>query len=757
MLLRKLFRTMGRYKAQFISMIIMIALGVGVFFGFNMEWYTLEKNTGAAYSATGYSDYRLVSEKGFSQEDLDAILAGEGVTDAARFLSVNASVKGDSDVLALTANTNMSVSGVMLIDGAPYDAESADGMWLSDRYAEKNGVKVGDRLTLVYKNIELEGVVRGLVKASEYIICLPDAAQVMPDYNTYGFVYITPAALKNALGAEFYTQINVISPLDKAEFTALSESALGRTVQVLGREDVVTWSEVQGEINEGVTMGSILPVLFLAIAVLTMVTTMHRVAASEKTQIGTLKALGFKDRRIVLHYASFALVIGLFGTAFGIGVGYLLAWYIMNPDGAMATYIDMPDWTLRIPPVCWAVLVGINAFLLLIGFASVKSMLKGTAADALRPYVPKQTKHLLIERTRFFKRLGFGARWNLRDSLRHKSRTFMTLFGIVGCMVLLVGALGMNDTIDSFVDSFYEQAINYETRINLDAENTSKEQAYAIAERYSGDVAAQTGVRLGDETVMLEVYDITHDKVRFNDGDMKLIALSDSGAYVCARIADEYGVAEGGSLTFSLYGGNESFTVPVAGVVRTMSKSVVMTAACADRLGVGYSISAVFTDETEIAPDEHIIGTQSKRSIMDSFDTFMELMVTMVALLVLAAVVLGVVVLYNLGVMSYTERYREMATLKVVGFKDKQIGRLLIGQNVWLTVVGVLIGLPAGAGVLQYLLTALASEYEMKLVIGVPTVLVSTALTFGVSLIVGLMISRKNKRIDMVAALKTEE
>ena len=135
----------------------------------------------------------------------------------------------------------------------------------------------------------------------------------------------------------------------------------------------------------------------------------------------------------------------------------------------------------------------------------------------------------------------------------------------------------------------------------------------------------------------------------------------------------------------------------------------------------------------------------------------MDLMNKMIWLLVIAAVILGIVVLYNLGIMSYTERYREMATLKVVGFRDSRIGRLLIIQNMWLTVIGILIGIPAGVGVLQYLLTALASEYELKLVLGPATWLVSVLLTFGVSLAVGLMISRKNRTIDMVAALKTEE
>lgn len=121
------------------------------------------------------------------------------------------------------------------------------------------------------------------------------------------------------------------------------------------------------------------------------------------------------------------------------------------------------------------------------------------------------------------------------------------------------------------------------------------------------------------------------------------------------------------------------------------------------------------------------------------------------------AILLGVVVLYNLGIMSYTERYREMATLKVVGFKDKKIGRFLIDQNMWLSLIGVVIGIPLGILTLDYLLKALAGEYEMSLTVSAVTYIISVMLTFGMSLLVSLMVARKNKKIDMVEALKGAE
>lgn len=197
MLFRKLWRTMGLYKAQFISMIIMIALGIGVFVGFNIEWVSLKKNTDSFMQSTGYADYRIISETGFSEDDLKKLSEIDGVTAAARYLSINADVKErDGDSLALTVTDNEKVSGFIVTSGGKYDADSTDGVWLSDSYAEKNDFEIGDTVTLMYKGIEIKGVIKGLIKSSEYSVCVRDESQLLPDYTTYGYAYISPAMYK---------------------------------------------------------------------------------------------------------------------------------------------------------------------------------------------------------------------------------------------------------------------------------------------------------------------------------------------------------------------------------------------------------------------------------------------------------------------------------------------------------------------------------------------------------------------------------
>ena len=756
MLIRKLLRTAWRYKAQFLSMIIMVAIGVGVWVGFNMEWKTIEADTAGFFEATNFADFRLYQPGGFSEEDIEKIRQIDGVQEATRYLQINVDVPDTNKSLALSVSEDYNVSTMYLMEGEEYDP-SSDGIWLSDQYAAENDIAIGDTLTMTYQGLTIEGEVAGLIKSGEMLICVSGDDQLMPDYSTFGFCFITPEKLKKVLGADFYPQINLISDMDKESMEEAVRDALGRTTQVVEKELIGSYAESRGEMEEGKTMAAILPVLFLVIAMLTMITTMSRIAVNEKVQIGTLKALGFKDRRITRHYTVYGLLIGLLGTVLGIGLGVWICWFIMNPDGSMGTYFDMPDWSLHVPGFIWPYLAVMLVLLTAISYLSVKRMLKGTAADALRPYVPQNIRRTSLEKLKLWDRLPFGIKWNMRDILRHKARSAMTLLGVVGCMLLLVGGFGMKDTMDEYL-RIVDQKVNlYRTRITL-AEGTSREDAEALMKDVEGDFEATSGISYNGKTIAMNVYHIENGLYGFVDEDNRSVTLSDDGVYLCLRLKDTAKI--GDTITISPYGSEEEYEVKVAGYVRSvMTEGIMMTDAYAEKAGIPYQVTAVFTNRRteEIESSKVISGTQDFQAIMDSFDSFTEVMNTMIYLLVAAAVLLGIVVLYNLGVMSYVERYTELATLKVLGFRNIHIARLLINQNVWLTLLGVILGLPGGWLVLKYLISALASEYELMLYISPSTALISTGLTMGVSLLVSWMVARKNRKIDMVAALKGTE
>ncbi len=779
MLTRKLFRTAWSYKAQFISMIIMITLGMGIFLGFNMEWYTIEYDTSRFFADTNYADFRLYDRNGFTYDGLEKIAGIDGVNAATRFLSVDLDLKGKTNKsLALDVSESFTVSTFVVMDGAKYD-ENGNGFWLSDKFAAANDYKIGDELTLEYHGMDISEKIVGLIKSGEHMICVADKNQLMPDYNTFGYAYMSPEKLRSVIREKLkmsglpesmitenvvdeaenkvYAQINILSDMDKESLEDAVKEKLGRTIMVTPKTDHVVYKEAMGESEEGKTMGSVLPVLFLAIAILTMVTTMHRIATKEKIQIGTLKALGFKNRRILRHYTSYGLFIGLVGTALGAGLGYLVCKAVMSENGMMGTYFDMPDWTAATPFFCYPVMLGTIILLTLISFLSVHRQLRGTAAETLRPYSPKKMRKLVWERTKLRDKLRFGTKWNLRDLSRHKSRSFMTLFGIVGCMVLIVGGLGMRDTMAGFLDLLDKDISNYATKVNL-VDNADSARSKTLASELDGDWESLTGISLDGDTVSLDIVHNPNGMFNVIDEDNRRINLSDEGVYLCLRLSDRANI--GDNITFSPYGSKDTYTAKVVGYNRSiMTESVTMTDTLADRPGIDYTPTAIYTNKTisDITPSELIAGKQDKAQLMDTFNSFVSIMDGMVIILVVAAAVLGIVVLYNLGIMSYVERYRELATLKVLGFRSRQIGRLLISQNIWLTVVGVIIGLPAGVGVLNWLLLSLAGEYEMKLMLGPLTYLVSVLLTFGVSLLVGLMVAKKNRKIDMVGALKGAE
>ena len=333
----------------------------------------------------------------------------------------------------------------------------------------------------------------------------------------------------------------------------------------------------------------------------------------------------------------------------------------------------------------------------------------------------------------------------------------MTLVGIVGCMVLLVGGLGMRDTMAGFLELLDNGVSHYATKVNI-VENSEREKVDGLIADLDGDWESYSGISIDGYTATLDIVHNENGRFSVIDEGNNDIDLRDDGVYLCLRLAGRANIGE--YIEFSPYGGEETYRVKVVGYNRSiMTESVTMTDKYADELGIKYSVSAVYTnkDSSEIGASDLISGKQDKGQLMDSFASFVSIMDSMVLILVVAAVILGIVVLYNLGVMSYVERSRELATLRVLGFRSRKIGRLLITQNVWLTVIGVILGLPAGLGTLEWMLVALAGEYEMKLMLGPLTYSVSILLTFGVSLLVGWMVARKNRKIDMVEALKSAE
>lgn len=751
MLKRKIIRTLLNYKAQMISMLLMIILGVGIFLGCNIEWYSIKTNRTNYYEDTGYPEYRIYKDS-FSLDELQYVKDFSDVKYATRGLTVLGSLNNNTYLMLNVLEDCQNIKP-FYIDGEVYSNE-ADGIYLSDLYAKENNIKLNDYLDIEAEGFKIHEPVKGLIKSSEYLICLKDSSQLLPNYKEYAYCYLSPKMITKYLGQAFYNTIYASSKLSTSDFEAEALNALGASITVLSYQDETGYSGSNGEIEEGKTMALLIPTAFILIAVLTMVTTMARISTNERIQMGVLKSLGFKRKKIARHYSLYGLIIGTAGTLIGCVLAYGIAYCIINPKGPMSTYLDFPSWHLYMPWYGVLIVILLPITLGIISYLIVNSELKGTACETLKPKREKAVKASHIEKTKFFSKASFQTKWNIRDMLRHKARTIMSIIGVLFSTVLIFACMGMRDTVIDFKNTLYNENYNFENKLILNSQ-ISNTKALDLASKYEADYEANIAIKLNDKTVVLSIINNSRNLLGIIDEKGNRLELKDGGVYVCRRIKDD-GYKINNEIDFNLYGSKEIISSKVIGVCLSMTEGIYMTENTANELGISYKIQTLYTN-LNVTVDSNVSSITTKTELLSAFNTMMEMMDSMIWILILASAILAVVVLYNLASLGYIEKIREMSTLKVIGFTNKKIAKILVVGTIWITVMGLIIGLPLGAYLLDILLRALAGEYEMNMAFGYLSYIVGIVVPFLVSLVTIYLISKKTKKLDMVSALKERE
>lgn len=751
MLKRKIIRTLLNYKAQMISMLLMIILGVGIFLGCNIEWYSIKTNRTNYYEDTGYPEYRIYKDS-FSLDELQYVKDFSDVKYATRALTVLGSLNNNTYLMLNVLEDCQNIKP-FYIDGEVYSNE-AEGIYLSDLYAKENNIKPNDYLDIEAEGFKIHEPVKGLIKSSEYLICLKDSSQLLPNYKEYAYCYLSPKMITKYLGQAFYNTIYASSKLSTSDFEAKALNALGASITVLSYQDETGYSGSNGEIEEGKTMALLIPTAFILIAVLTMVTTMARISTNERIQMGVLKSLGFKRKKIARHYSLYGLIIGIIGTLIGCVLAYGIAYYIINPKGPMSTYLDFPSWHLYMPWYGVLIVILLPITLGIISYLIVNSELKGTACETLKPKREKAVKASYIEKTKFFSKASFQTKWNIRDMLRHKARTIMSIIGVLFSTVLIFACMGMRDTVIDFKDTLYNENYNFENKLTLNSQ-ISNTKALDLASKYEADYEANVAIKLNNKTVVLSIINNSRNLLGIVDEKENRLELKDGGVYVCRRIKDD-GYKINKEIDFNLYGSKEIISSKVIGVCLSMTEGIYMTENTANELGISYKIQTLYTNLNAMV-DSNVSSITTKTELLSAFNTMMEMMDSMIWILILASAILAVVVLYNLASLGYIEKIREMSTLKVIGFTNKKIAKILVVGTIWITVMGLIIGLPLGAYLLDILLRALAGEYEMNMAFGYLSYIVGIVVPFLVSLVTIYLISKKTKKLDMVSALKERE
>lgn len=315
-----------------------------------------------------------------------------------------------------------------------------------------------------------------------------------------------------------------------------------------------------------------------------------------------------------------------------------------------------------------------------------------------------------------------------------------------------------------FVDLQFEQLYNFDYKLNL-KENISEEEIKNLENKYKSHTSKIYGIEIKDgnkrEANNIFVTD-TDNYIRFVDKNGKFKSLdSKEGVYVTYKLAKTKGYKIGDKITWHIYGDNTYHTSKIVGFNKDpQNQNITMSRKYLESLNIKYVPDSIYTKENlkNVNEIKNVETVQDIKSLKKGMNNMLSMMKTMLGLIIGVAILLGTVIIYNLGILSYTEKQYQFATLKVLGFKDKQIRNIFIKQNKWIAVISIIIGLPLGYYLTDWLFkTAIEKHYDFCANIKIKTYILSAIGTFIVSYVVSKFMSRKIKNIDMVTSLKGNE
>ena len=555
---------------------------------------------------------------------------------------------------------------------------------------------------------------------------------------------------------------------------------------VTDREDLPEYTDYGDNADRLRNIGQVFPVIFFLVAALISLTTMTRMVEEQRTQIGTLKALGYKKSAIAAKYICYAFFATLLGSVLGMLIGekiipYIIitAYGIMYHNVANTISIDyQPGFALIASAASVVCTVGATLF------ASGKE-LQETPASLMRPPAPKEGKRVLLERLTFiWKHLSFSWKSTIRNLFRYKKRLIMTVFGIAGSMGLMLVGFGIQDSISDIAAIQYRELQHYDGMVIEDSDATEEEHAELFEYMKENEQIAHcnrvqmTKISAPKGSSNISIYLFVPESLSEFAKDVTLknritgetYELTDEGAAISEKTASLLGLKVGDMIP--LKKGDKEYKVRVAVITENyMSHYLYMTPRVYEQTfgekpeyeNIVFTMQEDCKDDLEMAGSRILanpgaLSISYTSSLASQVDRMLSTLDAVILVLIVSAGMLAFVVLYNLNNINITERQRELATLKVLGFYDGEVSQYVLRENVILTVLGIMFGAVFGILIHRYVITTVEVDAVMfGRNIKPLSFLYSGILTSIFSIVVNGVMHFKLKTIDMVESLKSVE
>ena len=763
------FRALKSTLSRLVSVIIITVLAVMVYVALSGITYNVGLFCSTYFEKQNVADYWITGTR-LDRADCRLLAGFEGVTGVQPRILLDAQKKGDGAyTLSLYGVADYSMNIPYLMEGSlPADDRQ---MVISDEFAKANGLAVGDWYDMVITgtDVTLRLQISGLVKSSELMRHI-SATTPAADLAHFGFAYLNDTALSSLMGPNTYNQIclTVAEGTDGEALRRAIDNNLGkRAVNVLALEDNIAAFSFQGTTDDLQPVLKLFPILFFLCAILLMVSNMSRLVENARLEIGTFKALGYYDGTILRYYLLNALLVLVVGTPLGILPTKPLIRLIV---ATLATGCDLPPFEIVHYHASWVqafVITGVccvgSAFLV------TRASLKENPAQCMRPKPPKSTKPVLLERIPpLWRRFSFNQKYIIRSTLRNKARMLTCIVGIAFCMALVVAAFGLRDAITRYADALTANQNRFDLLVELSTGTTeSQYRRLSLLESvdqaeyemttacwvYSERQRTTVALNVAEDTPSLRLYD------PYSDGPIPLPA---NGMVLEEAAAQTLGVKQGDIVALRFAGDTTLYPITVSRIERCVSGAYVSRSLWRS-MGRSYSPTTAYlkaNDQSALTYEldryDFVNAWQTRQAVTDAAAQNLSSASLVAYILILFGGGLACVVIYNLGIMSFFEQIRGLATLMVLGFYDNEIKTLQLSENILFTLGGILLGLPAGS-MLTYFFIAVLKDLPLMVSTSPLSYLLSCAITLLFAVAVNRLIGRRMRDIDMLGALKSIE
>ena len=781
----KLLRDISRLKGQVAAIAVVIAAGVMVLI---LSVTTLD--------ALSLSQARFYEDHHFARVFADLKRAPEGLAARLREIpgvnqvetrvqaSVRLEVPGFGEpvrgaLLSIPEGRQPLLNRLYLRQGALPEPERSDQVVIGEPFAEAHGLRAGDRLKAIINGRFQILTVSGVALSPEFVYQV-GPADILPDYKRYAVLWMNRRALAHAMdmdGAFNSVLLSLQAGADQDPVIEALDRQLARYggIGAIGREEQVSHRFLSEELDQLRVMATVLPAIFLAVAAFLLNVLMGRIIQTQRQQVAILKAFGYGNRDIALHYGLLTALIVVVGAVLGIALG---AWAAEAMAGLYAEYYRFPETSFRLQPQVIALALLVAAGAAALGtFRAVSRAVGLPPAEAMRPPAPERFHASWLERSTLGRRLGQPTRIILRNLLRHRTKALLSMIGIgLSGGLLLLGSYQFN-AVDHLLDIQYRLVMNMDVHLTFTDPTPERSLAelrtlpgVAYAEGYrSVPVRLINGTR--DYRTSIQGLESEPRLRGLLDADHRPIRLPSGGLLVTRYLAEDLGLVPGDELDVEIMEGHRrTLRVALAGTVdEPIGVSAYMERRALNRLmGEGPALSGVWlmTDATQQArlferlwevPRVAGIGliADAERQFRDYID---DTVLVMMGILLLMAGSITFAVVYNNARIAFSERSRELATLRVLGFSQAEVGWILIGEIAVLTLLAIPLGWLLGTGFAALLNRAMTMDmFRVPFIITPQTYAFSAAGVLLASVLSVLAISRLLGRLDMIAALKTVE